>query len=247
MSIVPGVIASNIKKSSLLTGLLGNWNLNETTGTAMADSLGVNNLTLGGAGTVNNSGILGKAVYLNNNTTYTGYLKLPTNFSLNKFTGNSISVSMWILPAAAPTQLIDLWSLHNSGGGDRLYAQYDTTSKKIWFYCMPTTPAWNEYSTTDAITLSTTVWTHLGFSCGGIGTQLLIYVNGVQSATSIFTLGTAFAAVTGANDTFGNEFGSGAANALYGYIDDISIYNRALSAAEFGMLYNNGFGEQYPF
>jgi hypothetical protein len=234
--------------SSLLTGLLGYWNLNETSGTTMADSLGVNALTLDGTATVNATGILGKAVDFNNNTTYLGGLALPNNFTAGKFTSNTVSISMWVNLTATPTQPFYFFDLHNTNESGRIYANYvPADGPVIYFACMPATPNWDEYTYTSSLP-AVGQWQHLVFVCKGIGTDsILIYLNGTEVHNRQFDMITAIDTDLGGNfDVFGNtEYTNG--DAMYGKMDEVGIWNRALTATEVTTLYNAGAGKTHPF
>ena len=75
--------------------------------------------------------------------------------------------------------------------------------------------------------LAVNTWTHLAFSCDGATARL--YVNGTQAATAAIS-GTAVASPSplriGGNTIWNEWYG--------GLIDEVRIYNRALTAAEIG-------------
>jgi hypothetical protein len=76
-------------------------------------------------------------------------------------------------------------------------------------------------------------WTHV--ACTGAGTTLRAYVNGAQVATGILA-GIPTSSTTGL--TLGSDNPSGNGSRLIGWLDDVRLYNRALSASEVCHLYN---------
>lgn len=76
-------------------------------------------------------------------------------------------------------------------------------------------------------------WTHL--ACTGAGTTLRAYVNGQQVATGILA-GIPNGSSTGL--TLGSDNPSGTGSRLNGWLDDVRLYNRALTAVEICRLHD---------
>lgn len=241
-----GTIASSKKASSLLNGLISYWKLDETAGTVMYDSTSNHiDLTVGGGALINRTGKIGKSVSFSGNTTDS--LVLPNNWSLNKFTGNTITVSMWFFMVNEPTQAFYFFSFHNSDGASKIYANYSVADGALFFACLPPTPAWNEYSYT-SVPPVVGQWEHIVFVCKGIGTDsILIYRNGTEVHERQFDMIDGIDTTLGGNyDRIGNSsFGN--TDNVNSYYDEVGIWNRALTAAEVLQLYNSGNGKAFPF
>jgi hypothetical protein len=108
---------------------------------------------------------------------------------------------------------------YNSSGG---YAEVDTQ------------PDWT--------VTSANTWYHAVFIADG--TNLTVYVNGVQQKQASFANNISY----GSDATF-IIGGRDAANygCMNGILDEIAIWNRVLTADEITELYNNGAGKAYPF
>ncbi|MGI8640917.1 MAG: LamG-like jellyroll fold domain-containing protein [Pyrinomonadaceae bacterium] len=75
-------------------------------------------------------------------------------------------------------------------------------------------------------------YTHFGATYDG--TTMNLYVNGMLKATKTTTIGTL------ANDNLGLHIGSSTGFSFFGAIDEISLYNRALSLSEIQAIFNAG-------
>jgi hypothetical protein len=103
----------------------------------------------------------------------------------------------------------------------------------------------NPTSTNAAVTsnasISTSTWTSI--DCVRDGTNIIIYINGVydnQTAWSTAQI------ATDRGTRFGiSKNGAGWLSAYSGAIDDISLFSRALTAAEILALYNQGVGSLF--
>ena len=73
--------------------------------------------------------------------------------------------------------------------------------------------------------------------------KLKLYVNNTLYESSGILVSNLKAATT--NGHF--QFGAGSTNYLEGKIDEVGVWNRALSADDVSLLYNSGYGRTYPF
>lgn len=100
---------------------------------------------------------------------------------------------------------------------------------------------------TGSTTISSGTWYHIVGTWDG--TTINLYVNGTSDATGVSFSGTLRSG--GANNTYigaDQNGGAGApANFFDGAIDEVGIWNRALTGAEITQLYNGGSGLAYPF
>lgn len=96
---------------------------------------------------------------------------------------------------------------------------------------------------TTGATLTTNTWYHLAGTYNG--TNMVTYVNGVINATT--NLSGAIDYSQSGDLVFGcdSPYESGETEGFSGVLDDVRIYNRALTAQEIGRLYDDGYGTAY--
>jgi len=91
--------------------------------------------------------------------------------------------------------------------------------------------------------MSTNTWTYFAFVKDGTGaSNLTFYFNGTSDGTASVSTTT----VPSGGALFGAQ-GSSPANFWSGGIDEVGLWDRALSGAEITQLYNGGSGLTYPF
>jgi hypothetical protein len=218
---------------SLLTGLGGYWKLDGSS----TDSLGVSN----GADT-NVSYVTGKIGQAASPSAGTWNIALGTNLAIRPLA--AITVAGWFkwagfqANARAATDwhqsvVADRWILgyEAAGGGDG--AAVVTNSGETSTIALPlgTGLAGN--------TLATGTWYHLGFSYDGAIVRA--YRDGAQVGSAALS-GTMNG---GSGVRLGQQLEAGLP--LNGMIDEVGIWQRALTAPEFAALYNAGTGLSYPF
>jgi hypothetical protein len=228
--------------STLLNGLIAYWKMDETSGTNFTDTIG----SVVGAGTSvasNATGILGKAAQF---STTGGRIMLPSAILNGTVTG-SFTSSAWIkfdsTSATLGRQQV-IYDFFNASGSSRIYLTQDTDNY-FYFWFLPSSPTYNEYAHTDAIT-TVTGWTHVVCVASGIGNPLKIYVNGTSVETYGYTL---TANAENCNYPGGDALGNLGNDtvAMNGLLDEIGFWNRALTSGEITSLYNSGAGRTHPF
>lgn len=229
-----GGLNANRGSSPLLNSLLAYWNLNTT---SWLDSSG-NGITLTGHGGVTlGTGIISGCALISSSN---GYLdNFSTNFNVG--TGD-ITASVWINPSSYGSGGFSdfagsVFDFRDDGvGKEWLLIFTDAGKLRIW-----QTPT--SYETTATISLNT--WTNIVIRRSAGTTSF--YINGSLDGTfadtenfqsQIFTFG-------GPVDDPGSE----EEEYLHydGRIDEVGVWNRALSGAEITSLYNAGAGKSYPF
>jgi hypothetical protein len=210
----------------IATNPVSYWRLNEKSGTAGTDAMGNAPLTYLGSPTLGVTGAVNKdkdsALRITSPTTQ--YAQ-ASNIAALSITG-SFTVLAWVKPSA--------WPANTTA---RVIAKYDGT---IVNYLL----AWDSAGTSMRIVIETTgtgrtstnaaAPSNLGYHLyvgTWDGTSLKLYIdNGAPAVTS--PTGTLKTTANAA--TIGNTTGSGTSQ---GDIDDVAIWNRALSAAEISALY----------
>ncbi len=210
----------------LTSGLVGYWPFNETSGTSAADLSGNNNTaTLNGGVTVNLAEKVGKAVSLDG---IDGYVAANDSASLD--IENQVSLGAWV----KLDTLNGPGSYPNIIGKSADYAGYFLYSQGDGGYI--------EFSINNACGVNfqppTGEWFYLFATYNGSVSK--IYKNGIlQSSISC-------SQIIGLNDNpliIGQHYnGTGDYGFLDGSVDEMAIWNRALSPAEITNLYNGGAG-----
>lgn len=207
-----------------LNGLVGYWKFDEGSGNTATDSSGNNN-----HGTLNNGpawvpGKFGKALSFDG---VDDFVQIPQSSSLD--VTDQITVEAWVYPRAYVGSFGDVSHIVSrcADNGGHIYVLSVHADGKVWFSVNPMS---GEKLSVANLTLNT--WTHLAMTYDGA--YIRLYINGyldssyVQSG-SIYTTGNWLA--IGCKPT-----GSGGGPGIYAYfngiIDEVRIYNRALSQQE---------------
>jgi hypothetical protein len=139
-----------------------------------------------------------------------------------------LSISLWIKPTNVVGRVIDHAAAPNSG----MHMTYASSKLVLTYFTSGSTSAFT------GLTLVLNHWNHVLFVKAG--TTLISYLNGVavgptKSGSATVSPNTNVAFVIGANDV-----GTAIQDYSTGVLDDIFIYNRALTASEIAQLYTYG-------
>jgi Concanavalin A-like lectin/glucanases superfamily len=193
------------------SGLVAAYGFNEGSGTTVHDaSTNGNNGTLQGGASWTTSGKYGKAISFNGTN---AYVNVPSSSSLQLT--SAMTLEAWVNPSL----LTGHWQDVIYKGNDNYYLEADSTSAK------PATRCTSGGALFGTGALTTNTWTHLAGTYDGA--TLRLYVNGVQVSSR---------AQTGPVATSTNPLQIGG-DSIYGQyfqgrIDEVRVYNRALSATE---------------
>ncbi len=197
-------------------GLVGHWKMDEVSGTVAADSAlkGSNGTMNGGlSGTDTTTGVVGSAL---------------------DFDGDDY-ISVGALPTLSTAYSMSLWVKLDRNNVEQRFTDVTTSTFTLR---NRTTGAWNFHwallggGSSDSIgtTIGATgVWTHLAATHDG--TTASLYINGVLDSSKVQTT----------HDFSGRTFTIGGLNVSHftdGVIDDVRIYNRALTPEEITNLFN---------
>ncbi|MBI5632123.1 MAG: Ig-like domain-containing protein [Nitrospirae bacterium] len=224
--------------SQLETGLVSYYKLDEASGTAVSDSIGANN------GAVTGSVItVGK---LNNARSFSAgnYVTIPHSASIDAFT--AFTLSAWVYPTnLAPAG----WNTIISKGGTASHWPHyamilnsnGTIGDVIHIYSNEGSGNPCIINTSPAITSNT--WHHITFVHEGTGTdQTKLYQNG-----SLIGQCTLMNPTATSEPLYISRWRVNADLTFFGTIDEVGIWNRALTALEVSDLFNGGIGLSYPF
>jgi hypothetical protein len=216
----------NLTKPKILSasdnGLVGYWSFDEGLGTIAGDMSGRgNNGTASGSPTWVN-GKKGKALSFNgsNDVQISGLLGQSEN----------ITLSAWANLSQADTEGSEVISLGDSVG---LRLDHNIRGAMGFFYG-GAGPGW--VNTNTEAFYAGTGWHHYIYTVDNNNNRQMFYIDGTLATSTVstdainYTLGT---------DTFIGKHGNGESlNDFGGQIDDVRVYNRALSATEVASLYN---------
>ncbi len=217
-------------------GLVGWWKGDGDTLDSVSENNGANqNVTY-------TSGVVGQAFAFD-----------PENFSYGTYTGiqiadqpayaltNSLTIEGWIRPRG--DSYIIFWRGDNRPGLDPYYLSMQDNHTLRFGIC----DANNNAALVDT-TLNYSSWTHVAATLdGGTGT-LSIYTNGVlaaQTSSSVRPFGN-LEPDQSPGIGIGNLNDGGNSFPFIGDIDEISLYNRALSSTEIAAIYNAGSAGKCP-
>jgi hypothetical protein len=207
--------------SELSVGLVSYYKLDETSGTTVYDSHGSNDGTNNGA-TINVAGKIDKAYSFDGTN---DYVNSGNSTDLNP---NELTVSCWV----KVNSFKDGYFVSKDGRTDKILNNW-----RIGTWASGNAFLFERYTNADNFMTnvtgySTGVWYHLvGVS---VNNQNLLYVNGVLKGV----VSTSGGYSTATPDMYiGARMGGGYANAI---IDEVRIWNRALSSTEVSELYNSG-------
>jgi len=218
--------------ASLLTGLLNYYSFNAFSGNLL-DAVSGNDGTLSGP----TQGVSGKiaSCYFFDGTN--DYINLASGHNFT--TTTSFSVSVWIKcgsVAAGNEYVIDRTTNTNQ------LLVISRTDDDINFHIRGSNSV-GLTSATKANVLNTTSWFHIVGVRNVTTDSTYIYVNGVLGAQKL----DATTAAVNPTLRFGSDQGNNVVYAWNGFIDEIGIWNKALTQAEITSLYNAGIGIEYPF
>src|SRR2546425_523010 len=195
-------------------GLVAAYGFAEGAGTTVADSSGNNNMgTISGA-TWTTAGRFGNALAFNGTS---AVVTVPNSTSLQLTTG--MTLEAWVYPTVAPTG----WRAVIDKNVDRYYlvASSDEGKRRV----IGGTWAAGNQNTVGPSVLAVNTWTHLAATFDGATVRL--YVNGAQVASQAQT--TPLTTSTGTLQIGGDAY---TGENFAGRIDEVRIYNRALTLAE---------------
>ncbi len=216
--------------TTINTGLVGYWKFDDGTGTTAADSSGNGNtgtLVNGPTWTV---GKLGQALAFDG---LSNYVTVPSTAALNVY---PLTVAVW-MKTSSTTGVRGIVNKYVAGSYNGYQVFMNSGNLCAWYLrdstdyvydgggCPFNVPGYNDNQ-----------WHHVAYVVDASGGKL--YVDGVQKGSLPWT-GTAGAPTTVQPVHIAHYPGAfGGAEYLPGVLDDVRIYNRALSAADVLSLYN---------
>ena len=219
-----GVLGNDVKN-----GLIGHWNFDEATGTTAYDSSGSSNHGTINTGTSTINRLTGKVSNAINFDGADDYVDISTNID---YSSGKTTVAAWIKSISfCPSKIIVNSKRGSILGGFHFTLDGDSCAEVLLWLDFSVGLTW----AVDSITqLNSNQWYHIVGSYDAI--TMRIYINGQLTNTR---LGSGPMLDGGPGSTrIGRDLTGGAS--FDGLIDDVRIYNRALSADEIKRLYESG-------
>lgn len=212
------------------SSLVADWKFNETEGSVAVDnSSNGNNASLIN-GTTWVTGKNGNGLNFSNS-----YVDVPGSSSLNGLS-KAITLSAWVKPSAntAKSMIIERW-FYGTGVNQRGYCLYLATTGTVSFGITSdgTTPKW--LTTQEKVTWDT--WTYVTATFDG--TTMKIYLNGVLSTSIAAGISSIFVPTGNIHIGYWQTTATTWEAPFKGVIDEVKIFNEALSLDEINNLYND--------
>lgn len=199
--------------------LVGHWKLNETSGTTAADSSGLST-----SGTVTGTASWTAAIR-NNGFNFDGATKIQVSGLFSN--PRNISVAAWAKLTTADTNGSEIISL-----GDHFTLRLDEAGAVKGIMYDGST--WQAVSV--AGTYAGTGWHHFAAVFDDDNNTFKLYIDGALAATASNTASINYSGL-GANTVIGRQGNANTAMDFTGVIDDVRVYNYAITAAEVEALY----------
>lgn len=217
--------------SSLLTGLVSFWDMDQATGTTRTDALGLNDAADVNGAITQETGLID---FSSGYTPATNFLTTPTNLSLDPQSGD-MTWAGWIYQNSFGS-----WAFFSKWGGvGNCYLMYVVTGIPN-FYWFDGVGEIGLISTT-TIPLNTWGFVVTWFDSVAMTANVMVNNNGIVNSVGY----TPPVVSSTGGMSFGTDTAPGAQ--LDGRIDCFGVWNRVLTRAEIGVLYNAGLGLTYPF
>ena len=220
---------------------VGHWKLDECQGTAIHDSSGNNNhgtLSIGASGTQTTPGTCqtsgawanGSSGKLNSSLNFDGTDDSFSvgNPSIINFGTNNFSYCYWVKTTSTTGQLVGKGTWNYDAWGSFV------TNNRARFEIKAENPPGTGFSA-DSLIINNNQWHHLCGSYDRTG-YLHVYTDGkLTNSTNISSIST-----YNINNSFNFIVGSGAPGYISGQLDDVRIYNYALTLEQIKQVYTNG-------
>jgi hypothetical protein len=216
--------------TNLLHEIVSYWKLDGN----LEDAVGSNHWTDYGSNDSNNGFINNCRSFNEGNTT--GKHCEAQSISLD----TEATLSFWMYSyGSQPTHAGVLFKAHGSPHGDQAIFGCQMSQDDLLFI---TTGAFGNNNNIKYENFPHEQWVHLAFVFDGLKNSMKFYMNG-----QLFDDSNADSELYNPNTKLKMGMQKSTSRSFHGKLDEIGIWNRALSQEEVQLLYNNGIGLQYPF
>jgi hypothetical protein len=175
-----------------------------------------------------------KAAYFNSNN----YIQLPVNALFDRGTGD-FTISLWLNCLGCLSTSAHLFGCINNNLANAGFFLNNTSGGANMFLPGYLNNNNNLVCAAGASYLTTpTIWSH--WAVIKSGTSIKIYKNTVQAATATNSNNNNFSASY--FPSLGLSKNAGTVNSLLGLLEEVSLFNRAITTAELAYIYNSGNG-----
>jgi hypothetical protein len=204
--------------NAVSSGLVASYNFNEGAGTTVTDGSGSGNAGSIFQATWYSAGKFGKALSFDGSNDYVSVNDSPSLDLTNRMT-----LEAWVRPTASSGWRTVLMKENGSEMSYGMYARESSNRPSAWMRVNPTSGSSQSAGATPGLTLN--AWSHMAATYDGA--SLKLYINGTLRATKTQT-GSMYVSSNalkfGGNAVWGEYFA--------GQLDEIRIYNRALTPSE---------------
>lgn len=229
---VAGDLAADRAFDDLLSGLVAYWPLDETAGTVAPDVIGSydGTLTTGGISWI--TGKVGNAVDCHGSDFGPGYINIPQKSALKPV---NISVQAWVSLDAFGDWDGIVGNFEDTGDTESGWALFTHGTNNVsWYVSVAGSMRWT------SVSVPTAQWTHLVGTYDG--TNVRLYKNAAAPVTTYAPGSIDYSEYPPLAMRIGQYYDTNEQDALDGRIDEVALWNRALTADEVQMLYNGGAG-----
>ncbi len=219
-------IGKSLKTASLEDGLVGHWTFDGKdmiSNVADVSGQGNHGSLVGQTSTTTAIGKIGQALDFDGSDDDVQLLSNPLDGV------SAFSISGWVNPDSTSSGTFSLVSRWAGGGDNQILIRGGDGGVQFYTFNASAVQVGGNIST-----YSINTWQH--FVATYDGSTMRMYKDGVVSATTYSQTGNM--ANTSGGPRIGGGSGSGSEYYMNGQIDDVRIYNRALSASEITQLYN---------
>lgn len=224
------ILSMNLSSAALIDNLVSYWTFNETTGKAIDLALGINNGSVTGT-------TRGEQGILNSSYKFDGIddtVQFGNDTSLN-FGAGDFSIQLWV---NATNDVGTNKKILIKGDGGVGGIRYEITAQDASIIKVNVDDNSIDATVSSAVEAFDSLWHHIVMVRDG--NNLRLYIDGVEDANSP-------ADITGLGDIDNADINLTVGNTEYnGTLDEIGMWNRALSDGEVSDLYNNGNALEFP-
>ena len=238
------IIKDSTSPVDITTNLLAYWSLEESSGT-IYDQLNGVNMTPYNSPLYHQTGKINYGIDFGYSLN-TGCVNTSNDEATNP-NGDKYTIQAWVylntLPSVTGHKYTITRGSLSSTPWENITTKIDTTDNKPLMRF--TGPSGDNNYAFHSTSLTINTWYHLVFIIRGIGTKPIIYVNTISTEGYTTQIGNIYD-VSGTNAGFniGNSYNGGNVN-FDGILDEIVVWNRALTSDEVTWLYNSGNGRSY--
>lgn len=217
--------------TGLLEGLIAYWDMQESSGNIVDEVASLAGVPASTAPNYSQTGRISNAINFNYIPSYGSGTRFDVGDDLLQ--SNQVSISAWIYPTESGDAFTIIsnnasgygYRLFCGGGGGGVAAEVSDGS--------------GHTAAVDAGTLTINTWHHVVLVVNG--TNVTTYINGTQSDQEAFAYNIGYG--SGSSVTIGATYDNSLS--FGGRIDELGIWNRALTTDEIAALYNTGSGLSY--